>query len=627
MFSISREFSPCGKYCAYISQQGKFVVHDVETSDIHQVYTPNMHLNVPCTSFAWFQVGGDAPAKTKKKSKKARASLGENVQLLVAFGTSKGGVAFYSLATASIERSCKGDGHTAPITAIYFNASHNPDTLYTAGADGKVIEWSISQCKQQKVHHIGVEKLSCVLAHGDKILTGAKQLKLWDAESGTVERTLAGHTANTQLLQLISLDEEHVYALSGSVNDRNLSLWSLGDEDATSAVAAFALDDVPEYIAPKIVDRKLHLVAVSRTGVAHYFVRDMGKLSVKKPYRAAHTFEIAVDTVSTKKQAVDRLPVFVATVQYAAQQEQILLGYGTEHSVRFEHIAIEEDVKQNVIIREPMKVMEGKAKDRELKAKTPILDKVEYLNSANSARKSVKEVEIPMEVRLENLSTPKTSSKNMIHLLMQGMHSRDATLLKSVFAVDDAEMIQQTLERLPSQYVSPLLNELSHLMQMKTMHVKTAVCWLKPLISIHASQLMALGSINLLANFSTCLGIIEYRVEHLNSLSKLRGRLGLLIDQIDRSKNQAANLDDITSGNVLVYQEGDDSDVESMLEKDDPDLPGSSNEEMYDDDDDDDDGEEDETVHKNGDFGSFVKRRQNGYSKKDSDEESMDVSD
>uniref|UniRef100_A0A182WXY3 Small-subunit processome Utp12 domain-containing protein n=1 Tax=Anopheles quadriannulatus TaxID=34691 RepID=A0A182WXY3_ANOQN len=626
MFSISREFSPCGKYCAYISQQGKFVVHDVETSDIHQVYTPNMHLNVPCTSFAWFQVGGDAPAKTKKKSKKARASLGENVQLLVAFGTSKGGVAFYSLATASIERSCKGDGHTAPITAIYFNASHNPDTLYTAGADGKVIEWSISQCKQQKVHHIGVEKLSCVLAHGDKILTGAKQLKLWDAESGTVERTLAGHTANTQLLQLISLDEEHVYALSGSVNDRNLSLWSLSDEDATSAVAAFALDDVPEYIAPKIVDRKLHLVAVSRTGVAHYFVRDMGKLSVKKPYRAAHTFEIAVDTVSTKKQAVDRLPVFVATVQYATQQEQILLGYGTEHSVRFEHIAIEEDVKQNVIIREPMKVMEGKAKDGELKAKTPILDKVEYLNSANSARKSVKEVEIPMEVRLENLSTPKTSSKNMIHLLMQGMHSRDATLLKSVFAVDDAEMIQQTLERLPSQYVSPLLNELSHLMQMKTMHVKTAVCWLKPLISIHASQLMALGSTNLLANFSTCLGIIEYRVEHLNSLSKLRGRLGLLIDQIDRSKNQAANLDDITSGNVLVYQEGDDSDVESMLEKDDPDLPGSSNEEMYDDDDDD-DGEEDETVHENGDFGSFVKRRQNGYSKKDSDEESMDVSD
>uniref|UniRef100_A0A182JZE1 Small-subunit processome Utp12 domain-containing protein n=1 Tax=Anopheles christyi TaxID=43041 RepID=A0A182JZE1_9DIPT len=623
MFSVHREFSPCGKYSANITQHGKLVVHDVETSSIHQVYTPSMHLNVPCTSFTWVQIGGDGQAKAKKKSKKERASLGGNVQLLVAFGTSKGSVAFYSLAMATIERTCKGEGHSAPITAIYFNSTQDPDTLYTAGADGKVIEWSISQCRQQKVHQIGVEKLTCVLAHSGKILTGAKQLKLWDTENGTLERTLIGHTANTQLLQLISLDEDHVYALSGSVNDRNLSLWSLSDEDSTSAVAAFALDDVPEYISPKIVDRKLHLTAVSRTGVAHYFIRDMGRLSLKKPYRANHTFEIAVDTL-TKKQAVDRLPVVVATVKYSAQQEQILLGYGTEYSMRFEHIAIEEGVKANVIIREPMKVIESKRKENELKSKTPIMDDVEYLNSANSARKTVKEVEIPMEVRLENLSTPKTSSKNMIQLLVQGLHSRDALLLKSAFAVNDPEMIHQSLSRLPPQYVSPLLNELSHMMQMKTMHVKTAVCWLKSLITLHASQLMALGSTNLLANFSTCLGIIEFRVEHLNSLSKLRGRLGLLIDQIDRSKNQAANLDDKTSGNVLVYQEGDDSDLDSMLGKDDADLQGSSNEEMYDEDEGE---EEDETTQENGEAESVVRRRQNGYSRKDSNGESMEVSD
>uniref|UniRef100_A0A182YAC8 WD_REPEATS_REGION domain-containing protein n=1 Tax=Anopheles stephensi TaxID=30069 RepID=A0A182YAC8_ANOST len=622
MFSVSREFSPCGKYCAYISQQGKFVVHDVETSAVHQVYTPNMHLNVPCTSFAWIQAG-DGEKKSKKK--KARSSLvenGTNVQLLVAFGTSKGGVALYNLATAAIEHAFKGDGHTAPITAIYFNASHNPDALYTAGADGNVIEWSISQCSQRRVHRIGVEKLTCVLAHAGTILTGAKQLKLWNVANDTLERTLIGHTSNTQLLQLVALDEDNVYVLSGSVNDRNLSLWMLSDDESTSPVATFALDDVPEYVSPKVVQRKLHLIAVSRTGVAHYFVRDMGKLSVKKPYRASHTFEIAVDTVSTKKQAVDRLPVFVATVQYSPQQENILLGYGTELSVRFEQVPIEEDVKMNVIIREPLKVLESKTKEGELKSKTPIIDSdnVEYMNPANSNRKTVKEVEIPMEVRLENLSTPKTSSKNMIHLLVQGLHSRDATLLKNVFAVDDSEMVQQTLGRLPPQYVSALLNELSHMMQMKTMHVKTAVCWLKHLINIHASQLMALGSSNLLANFSTCLGIIEYRVEHLNSLSRLRGRLGLLIDQIDRSKNQAANLDDKSNMNVLVYQEGDDSDVDSMLEKDDTDLPGSSNEEMYDD-------EEDEEVETTGGYANGTDVRRNGYSAQDSDRESMEVSD
>uniref|UniRef100_A0A182MFS4 Small-subunit processome Utp12 domain-containing protein n=1 Tax=Anopheles culicifacies TaxID=139723 RepID=A0A182MFS4_9DIPT len=626
MLSTAREFSPCGKYCAYIAQNGKFVVHDVETSTIHQIYTPNMHLTVPCTSFAWLQIG-DADMKVKKKSKKARASLvqnGANVQLMVAFGTSKGGVAFYNLATATIDRTCKGDGHTAPITAIYFNANHNPDALYTAGADGNVIEWSISQCSQQKVHHIGVEKLTCVLAHSNTILTGAKQLKLWNTEDGALGRTLTGHTSNTQLLQLVAPDADNIYVLSGSANDRNLSLWSLSNEESNTPVAAFALDDVPEYISPKMVDSKLHLTAVSRTGIVHYFVRDMGKLSVKKPYRASHTFEIAADTVSSKKQAVDRLPVLIATVQYAAQQEQILLGYGSELDMRFEHVAIEEDVKMNVLVREPTKLLAG-VKEGDLKTKTPTVDaaNVEYMNAANATRKFAKEVETPMEVRLENLSTPKTSSKNMIHLLIQGLHSKDASLLKYVFSVDDSEMVQQTLARLPPQYVSPLLNELSHKMQMKTMHVKTAVCWLKHLIHIHASQLMALGSSNLLANFSTCLGVIEYRVEHLNSLSKLRGRLGLLIDQIDRSKNQAANLDDRANVNVLVYQEGDDSDVDSMLEKDDADLPGSSNEEMYDDED---DNEYEDAGYANGTV-SKAKQQRNGNAGKDSDEESMDVSD
>ncbi|EDS45587.1 conserved hypothetical protein [Culex quinquefasciatus] len=68
--------------------------------------------------------------------------------------------------------------------------------------------------------------------------------------------------------------------------------------------------------------------------------------------------------------------------------------------------------------------------------------------------------------------------------------------------------------------ISMLLGEISTLMKQDSVHVVTAVCWLKALIHSHTSQLMALGSENLLANFSTCLAIIEYRVQHANSLSK-----------------------------------------------------------------------------------------------------------
>ncbi|XP_052860078.1 WD repeat-containing protein 43 [Anopheles cruzii] len=585
MSLVARAFSPDGKYCGYINQHGKFVVYDVETSALHQVYTPNMHLNVPCTSFTWIEVGVQATTP-KGKGKKRQTK-----QLLAAFGTSKGGVIFYNLATATVERTCLGEGHSAPVTAIYFNEETDPDTIFTAGADGKVIEWSISKWAQTKVHNIGVEKLTCVLAHSATILTGAKQLKLWDCITGRLTATLIGHTSNTQILQLLAVEPDQMYAISGSANDRNLSLWSL-DGNINSPVASFALDDVPEYVSVKLVDRKLHLVAVSRTGVSHYFLRSVDKFSLKRPYRANHTFEIAIDSSNLKTKAVDRMPVFVASVHYSPNEEQILLGYGTETNLRFEQIAIEANVKTNVIIRAPTKLLAGgNAKQAgDLKTKIPTVDNgtAEYLNPVNAGKKSMKKVEIPMEVRLENLSLfPDRSSgnktvtgrKNMVHLLVQGLHSKDATILKSVFGRNDPETIQQTVERIPAQYLGALLTELSHLMQLKTVHVQTAVCWLKQLITIHASQLMALGSSNLLANFATCIGIIEYRVEHLNSLAKLRGRLGLLIEQTDRSKKQAVNQG--ANDHVLVYQEEDDSDVDSVLEMDNEQL-GSSSEAMYD---------------------------------------------
>ncbi|EDS45570.1 conserved hypothetical protein [Culex quinquefasciatus] len=135
----------------------------------------------------------------------------------------------------------------------------------------------------------------------------------------------------------------------------------------------------------------------------------------------------------------------------------------------------------------------------QLKTRTPTVDSasVEFLNPFNTGKKALKTVEIPMEDRLERGKSSGMSQKNMAHLLLQGLRSKDAEIWRSVFSMNEQELIQQTAFR-----------------------VVTAVCWLKALIHSHTSQLMALGSENLLANFSTCLAIIEYRVQHANSLSK-----------------------------------------------------------------------------------------------------------
>lgn len=202
------------------------------------------------------------------------------------------------------------------------------------------------------------------------------------------------------------------------------------------------------------------------------------RININKPIKANYTYEVALDGTTTGSKAVDRLPIFTASVEFSSNQDQLLVAYGSDLCLKFEQITIEKELKHNVIIREMIKGLLPKDKsEKDLKAKVPTVDKAvaEYLNSVNAGRKSLKTVEIPMEARLENLalsadgdSRSKANQKNMVHLLIQGLHSKDAEILRSVFSKNEPELIQRTAERIPAQYVSILLNELSSLMQKKT---------------------------------------------------------------------------------------------------------------------------------------------------------------
>lgn len=150
---------------------------------------------------------------------------------------------------------------------------------------------------------------------------------------------------------------------------------------------------------------------------------------------------------------------------------------------------------------------------------------VEYLNAVSATKKMAsKSFDIPMETRLENLSVggdvQRPNAKNMAQLLVQGLHSKDAGILRLVLRQTDEETIKQTVKRLPPQYVVTLVNELSLLMAKKSAGSQVALMWLRNLIQNHASQLMAFGTENLSTNFGTCLGIIDQRATNLSALSR-----------------------------------------------------------------------------------------------------------
>lgn len=201
--------------------------------------------------------------------------------------------------------------------------------------------------------------------------------------------------------------------------------------------------------------------------------------------------------------------------------------------------------------------MELKKKEKEALslAKSITLNKVEILSSQNAMKKPKKSEEVPLEVRLDNLTagdSKRPNAKKMTHQLVQGLHGNDATILRNVLRQTDEEVIRLTVKYLPSQYVMAMVNELSLLMTKKTAGSETALLWLRYLIQTHASSLLACGYDNLNGTFGTTLGIIDHRTLNLTGLTRLRGRLDLLVQQV----KQKSDIDDeIRNENLLVYED------------------------------------------------------------------------
>lgn len=106
-------------------------------------------------------------------------------------GTSNGGVALYSVANAGIEKQLEGNGHSAAVTSITFNGI---DSIFTTSEDAQIIEWSLSECCETNRINIGKDKPSCIAIFPEiqRVITGAKQVKIWNLETNELVQTLTG---------------------------------------------------------------------------------------------------------------------------------------------------------------------------------------------------------------------------------------------------------------------------------------------------------------------------------------------------------------------------------------------------------------------------------------------------
>lgn len=320
------------------------------------------------------------------------------------------------------------------------------------------------------------------------------------------------------------------------------------------------MQDDPVSLSIRVTESaQIGVLVANKSGQTHlYAYQPNGRSS--KPLKPLVTVMIAAE--SGLKETIQQIPIQAA---HLTEDNKMLLAYGSLVTLTFEKITPDFSDKIQALIRSDTKWTKEKKDEALLKVKVVETEgNVEYLapGTANAPVKRSKSTgsQLPLKERLENLSlnaetnsTGRTTSKggNMAQLLMQGLNSKDRTILMTVLYNKDETVIKNTISKLPVQAITSLLKELTTMLQGKTYPSKIAITWLKTLVITHAAHFLSLPDV--VQALSPILGLIDAKLMTLTELARLRGRVALVTGQItDLSDKQNENM---TDDCLLVYQD------------------------------------------------------------------------
>ncbi|KAI8035678.1 hypothetical protein M5D96_011428 [Drosophila gunungcola] len=520
-------FSPNGGHLfASVDEQGILRIWDTETNTLKQEFTPNLQVSGPCTALTWISVASPRPKKSRK-SLPTQDAAGE--QLQIALGTLKGSVVIYSLSEGKIARTLSGDSHDGAITSIaYDNAGH----LYTVGVDCRAVVWSLSEERSVAEWQVGPEKPQNIayLQKSRTLAVGSRQLKVYDVKTKDLVETFTGHSGEINAISSVSGPDGTEFVLTTAKMERVICFWKVDKKGKNKPSACTLLMEDLAYCLTSEVrdDGQLRVASVTRNGNIHIYLLNVNSLSAEKFVKPKVSLQIVSDGAETVE------PIFAVAAHFvtdSTRSHEILFGYGNRQQLQFERFTPNYGEKLNVIVRADPKKLYAKKKGKEqlgfqaaTKVQKPIVNQksVEYNSALPIFQKKVQN-DVPMEARLQHLkihgtklSGGKLLTQSKTQLLMQALHSKDQTMIQAVLGTQDTETIQLTLDRLPLEYVSPLVNELSILLQGKHANVSSALRWLRVLASTHTSVMMSEDKEALREKLGVCLGVAEQRMHCLS---------------------------------------------------------------------------------------------------------------
>lgn len=570
-------FSPCGTYFASLGKDGKIRIWNASSDSLLREYIPDKHLSSPITCLKWII------SRTGKRKSHADTSMSQS---LLVFGTTSGNLLVYNLSLSRLVSNFPTKSGSK-IHCLAWSETKAQE-IYTFSESKFVSVWNVSSNDAKNLWKINKTKIKAMALSQDclHLITASNSISVWNIENKSIVKTFIGHVSNITSVHSVGAVSD-MYIISASQADRLLSVWSMKVKDQT-AIANFKTDEPVTSISLNNHQGQTCLVAVNNCGALHYFTHQLNGKCMK-PINAKTTLRIYKD--QEKTQLVNIVTAHVCS------DNQIQVAYGSGYLLSFDKIdlrntptsekivsIVREDKINNLIKRNK------EQQDNKTNFKTKEADKSDAVYSfggaplTNGASPSINNLkrkpnassELIMEDRLKNLileqpeqaGVSSLQSDGLTQLLIQGLNSKDKTILDSVLLNRKDSVIENTVRRLPPQYLTPLLEEIVKNVQ-KSFIRHTSLKWLRSTVLCHMALLQSNPA--LIDTLLPLLSSMEARAGSLLTLARLQGRLSLLLEQLSAPPVVAApgsGEKREASASVLEYQDQDsdeDNSDEAML--------------------------------------------------------------
>uniref|UniRef100_A0A673W8B3 WD repeat domain 43 n=1 Tax=Salmo trutta TaxID=8032 RepID=A0A673W8B3_SALTR len=540
-------FSPKSRqYLALCAQDGRLRIWNTDIKTLNQEYVPSAHLSATCTCISW---GPCRKAKEgpQRKKRKSEAGQVENQVDLLALGTAAGSVIIYSTVKGALHCTLDG-GHSGGVNCVQW---HPEDCLLYSGSDDThIVEWDLqtgkARCKW-KADRASVTSL-CVSPDGKLLLSAGHAIKMWDLETKEVYRKFTGHSTAVTTLRFATTrppDSNGLYFISGAAHDRLLSVWQVREDGKDkNSVVSFNLTDEPHHIdlfTSNSKEEAVRLAVVCRDGQLHLFEHFLNG-PCKKPLSPLCTVQITGVEDSP-------VPVPLLAAALTTDTHSLLLAYGNHLQPVMERVVSGAQFNSIHVLYTPVRNYSNLSK-MTFTVKTPVANakgkvlvpglpghQAPVKGSLGSEKR--KGTDMSIEERLGKIQmspekgvkgAPSLQTDNFSVLLVQGLESKDANILNKVFQNRKDFFIKTTIARLPLPAVLPLVEEITKRMQGHPYTAVLMVRWLKAVLMQHTSYLASLP--DLVFKLGVLYHMIESRVKMFHKLTKLHGKLYLLMTQV-----------------------------------------------------------------------------------------------